>query len=86
MIATPAGTPDCVHNIYARKSMLRLLPILILIVTIPASFSCKKKYRNLVPIDQIESDGSSNYQQIFKKAVEEERRQDGRFRKNEFRD
>lgn len=66
--------------------MLRLLPVLVLIAVIPASFSCKKKYRNLVPIDQIESDGSSNYKQIFKNAVEEERRQDGRFKKNEFRE
>ncbi|HPA70721.1 MAG TPA: hypothetical protein PKY31_00540 [Spirochaetota bacterium] len=74
------------NTINARKSMLRLLPILVLIVAIPASFSCKKKDRNLVPIEQIESDGSSNYKEIFKRAVEEERRQDGRFKKNEFRD
>lgn len=66
--------------------MLRLLPIILLFAVIPASFACKKKYQNLVPLEQIESDGSNDYNRIFQKDVEEEKRQEKRFKKNEFRD
>ena len=66
--------------------MQRLLFIAILAAAVAFPCGCKKKYRNLVPIDQIEADSSNNYNFIFKKAIEEENKRDGRFKKNEFRD
>lgn len=48
--------------------------------------SCKKKFRNYVDIDQINIDSSNNYRHIFKKTIEEERRKESRYRKNEFKD
>ena len=73
-------------NITARPEMHRILFIALLVAAVTLPCGCKKKYRNTVPLDQIESDSSNNYFFIFKKDIEEEKRQAGRFRKNEFRD
>ncbi len=64
----------------------------IIIITLLCAFSfsstlaCKKKFRNYVDIEQINSDSSNNYRHIFKKTIEEERRKESRYRKNEFKD
>lgn len=73
-------------NITARPEMLKSLFIALLVATVTLPSGCRKKFQNTVPLDQIESDSSNDYNFIFKKDIEEEKRQAGRFRKNEFRD
>lgn len=66
--------------------MLRSLFIALLVAALTLPCGCKKKFQNTVPLDQIDADSSNNYNFIFQKDIEEEKRQAGRFRKNEFRD
>lgn len=64
----------------------------IIIITLLCAFSfsgtlaCKKKFRNYVDIEQFNTDSSNNYRHIFKKTIEEERRKENRYKKNEFKD
>ena len=69
-----------------RPEMLRSLFIALLVAAVTLPCGCRKKFQNAVPLDQIESDSSNDYYFIFKKDIEEEKRQAGRHRKNEFRD
>ncbi len=60
--------------------------LLIAVITIGASAGCKKKTANKVPIDQINPDGSTNYEYLFQNSIEEEKKRDERLRKNPFRE
>ncbi len=66
------------------KRYLALL--LIAVITAGASTGCKKKTANKVPIDQINPDGSTNYEYLFQNSIEEEKKREERLRKNPFRE
>ncbi len=55
-------------------------------VLLTGTTACKKKFRNYVDIEQINIDSSNNYRHIFKRTIEEERRKESRYKKNEFKD
>ncbi len=60
--------------------------LLVAAITIGAAAGCKKKTANRVPIDQINPDGSTNYEYLFQNSIEEEKKRDERLRKNPFRE
>jgi len=40
----------------------------------------------MVPIEQFDIDNSNDYRYIFRRNIEDERKRDGRYKPNEFRD
>ncbi len=66
--------------------MRRIFSLLIVCALIPSLVGCKKKYRNMVPIEQFNSDTSNNYHYIFRKNIEDEKKRDGRYKPNQFKD
>lgn len=76
------------HNLNIAHHYFRVFFVLALLVafSMAVTISCKKKFRNYVDLEQINIDSSNNYRHIFKKTIEEERRKESRYRKNEFKD
>ncbi len=64
------------------KIIIHILCFLLL----AAAQGCKKKVTNKVPLDQINSDRSNNYNYIFNDEISEDRKKAEQEKKKEFRD
>ncbi len=71
---------------FMEKAMRTCCVMILTLAIITAVSGCKKKERNQVSIDQIETDRSTSYRFIFKDAIDRETEKSRKGKKDPFAD